>query len=161
MRFGFIAKHRGIWPVAWLCAALGVSKSGFHAWLGRGPSAHAKADEALMPKVRASFIVSSPTYGARRVWRDVLGAGVSCGLHGIERRCMLKPCGRGHGGAPCPRTGACGWPAPRPTRLAASSRRSARTRSGSPTSLASGRPKAGSMWRLSSICSHAALSAGR
>ena len=35
MKFGFIAKHRGIWPVAWLCAALGVSRSGFHAWLGR------------------------------------------------------------------------------------------------------------------------------
>jgi hypothetical protein len=39
MKFGFIAKHRGIWPVAWLCAALGVSRSGFHAWLGRSPSA--------------------------------------------------------------------------------------------------------------------------
>ncbi len=21
MKFGFIAKHRGIWPVAWLCEA--------------------------------------------------------------------------------------------------------------------------------------------
>jgi putative transposase len=37
MKFGFIAKHRGIWPVAWLCPALGVSRSGFHAWLGRSP----------------------------------------------------------------------------------------------------------------------------
>jgi hypothetical protein len=33
MRFTFIAKHRGIWPVAWLCEALDVSRSGFHAWL--------------------------------------------------------------------------------------------------------------------------------
>jgi hypothetical protein len=32
MKFGFIAKHRTIWPVAWLCDALGVSRSGFHAW---------------------------------------------------------------------------------------------------------------------------------
>lgn len=32
MRFDFIAKHRSIWPVAWLCEALGVSRSGFHAW---------------------------------------------------------------------------------------------------------------------------------
>ena len=70
-----------------------MSRSGFHAWLGRGPSARAKADEALTPKVRASFIASSRTYGARRVWRDVptaravavLGEGVSCGLHKIER----------------------------------------------------------------------------
>ena len=27
MRFGFIARRRGIWPVAWLCAALGVSRT--------------------------------------------------------------------------------------------------------------------------------------
>ncbi len=33
MKFVFIAKHRAIWPVAWLCDALGVSRSGFHAWL--------------------------------------------------------------------------------------------------------------------------------
>ena len=24
MKFAFIAKHRSIWPVAWLCNALGV-----------------------------------------------------------------------------------------------------------------------------------------
>jgi hypothetical protein len=28
MKFGFIAKHRSAWPVAWLCEALGVSRSG-------------------------------------------------------------------------------------------------------------------------------------
>ena len=85
MKFGFIAKHRSIWPVAWLCEALGVSRSGFHAWLARGPSARALADEALAPKVRASFVVSARTYGARRVWRDVLADGVCCGLHKVER----------------------------------------------------------------------------
>jgi hypothetical protein len=29
MKFVFIAKHRTIWPVAWLCEAMGVSRSGF------------------------------------------------------------------------------------------------------------------------------------
>ena len=38
-----------------------------------------------MPAVRASFVASARTYGARRVWRDVLETGVSCGLHKIER----------------------------------------------------------------------------
>jgi putative transposase len=37
------------------------------------------------PKVRASFLASARTYGARRVWRDVLAGGVNCGLHRIER----------------------------------------------------------------------------
>jgi len=85
MRFAFIAKHRSVWPVTWLCEALDVSRSGFHAWLRRGPSARARADEDLTAKVRASFIDSARTYGARRVWRDVLADGVSCGLHKIER----------------------------------------------------------------------------
>jgi len=85
MKFVFIAKHRGIWPVAWLCEALGVSRSGFHAWLTRSPSCRAREDETIGAKVRASFIASSRTYGARRVWRDVLAEGVSCGLHRIER----------------------------------------------------------------------------
>ena len=35
MKFGFIAKHRGIWPAEWLCGALGVSRGGFYAWLTR------------------------------------------------------------------------------------------------------------------------------
>jgi putative transposase len=29
MKFVFIAKHRNIWPVAGLCNAMGVSRSGF------------------------------------------------------------------------------------------------------------------------------------
>jgi putative transposase len=85
MKFGFIARHRGIWPVAWLCEALGVSRSGFHAWLGRAPSARTRSDEVLGAKVRTSFIGSDRTYGARRVWHDMLAEGVCCGLHRIER----------------------------------------------------------------------------
>ena len=38
-----------------------------------------------MPAIRSSFTMSARTYGARRVWRDVLEIGASCGLHKIER----------------------------------------------------------------------------
>jgi putative transposase len=68
-----------------MCGALGVSQSGFFAWLGRPPSARARSDEIVGAKVRASFLMSDRTYGARRVWRDVLAEGVACGLHRIER----------------------------------------------------------------------------
>ncbi len=85
MRFAFIAKHRSVWPVAWLCEALDVSRSGFHAWLKRGPSAREQLDEQMTAFVRTSFVASARTYGARRVWRDVLAEGFSCGLHKIER----------------------------------------------------------------------------
>jgi putative transposase len=85
MRFAFIAKHRGIWPVAWMCGALGVSRSGFHAWLTRSPSQRARDDEMIGARVRASHVGSYRTYGARRVWHDLLAEGISCGLHRVER----------------------------------------------------------------------------
>ena len=85
MKFSFIAKHRVIWPADWLCGALGVSRGGFYAWLKRSPSERSRTDEALSTKVRASFIGSDRTYGARRVWHDLLAEGVDCGLHRIER----------------------------------------------------------------------------
>ena len=39
----------------------------------------------MAPQVRSSFLASERTYGARRVWHDVLAAGFRCGLHKIER----------------------------------------------------------------------------
>ena len=85
MRFAFIAKHRGIWPVSWMCGALGVSRSGFHAWLTRAPSQRARDDEMIGARVRASHVGSYRTYGARRVWHDLLAEGIACGLHRVER----------------------------------------------------------------------------
>jgi putative transposase len=95
VKFGLIAKHRGVWPVLWLCEALGVSRSGFHAWLTRPPSPRARSDEVLGAKVRASFMAGDRTYGARRVWHDVLVEGASCGLHRVERlMCAQALCAR-------------------------------------------------------------------
>lgn len=85
MKFAFIAKRRGIWPAALLCGALGVSRGGFYAWLTRPRSERSRSDEELGPKVRASFLSSDRTYGARRVWHDMLVEGARCGLHRIER----------------------------------------------------------------------------
>jgi len=85
VKFAFIAKHRGIWPAGWMCGALGVSRGGFYAWLTRPRSDRSRSDEALAAKIRTSFIGSDRTYGARRIWKDVLADGVSCGLHRVER----------------------------------------------------------------------------
>ncbi len=90
MKFGFIAKHRGIWPVRWMCEALGVSRAGFYAWLTRGRSERSRSDEELGAKVRASFVASDRSYGARRVWHDLIADGLACGLHRIERLMRLQ-----------------------------------------------------------------------
>jgi putative transposase len=61
MKFAFIAKHRAVWLVAWMCTALSVSRSGFHAWLTRQPSQRTQEDEAILVKARASFVASDRT----------------------------------------------------------------------------------------------------
>jgi putative transposase len=73
-----------------MCGALGVSRGGFYAWLTRPHSRRRSSDEDLGAKVRASFLASDRTYGARRVWHDLLAEGVRCGLHRIERLMRLQ-----------------------------------------------------------------------
>ena len=68
-----------------MCEALGVSRGGFYAWLARPRSCRSLSDEVIGAQVRHSFVASDRTYGARRVWRDVLEMGHNCGLHRIER----------------------------------------------------------------------------
>ncbi len=42
MRFGFIAKHRGVWPTRWICETLDVSPGGFYEWLRPGQCERAR-----------------------------------------------------------------------------------------------------------------------
>lgn len=85
MRFGFVAKHRGIWPVDVLCEALGVSRSGFYAWRTRPLSVRARTDALILVAIRSSFALSDRTYGARRVLGDVQDAGHACGRQRVAR----------------------------------------------------------------------------
>ncbi len=66
-------------------SVLQYARSGFHAWLNRSPSARSRHDEVLVTAIDRSFKSSDRTYGARRVWHDMLAEGLSCGLHRIER----------------------------------------------------------------------------
>ena len=93
MKFVFIAKHRSIWPVAWLCNALGVSRSGFHAWLNRAPAPDPgrrglgqQVRQALLPATGPMAHAGSGMTSWRRA---------SCGLHRIERLMKEKGFGRG------------------------------------------------------------------
>jgi putative transposase len=63
MSFAFIAKHRHIWPVAWLCEVLEVLRSDLHAWLNR-PASNREIDDAkLVTAIGTSFKASDRTYG--------------------------------------------------------------------------------------------------
>jgi putative transposase len=70
MKFGFIAKHRGTWAVDWMRGARRLA-GGFYAWPTRPRTRRSQSEEELGAKVRASFLPSDRTYGARRVWYDL------------------------------------------------------------------------------------------
>jgi len=72
-----------------ICEALGVSRSDFYAWTRRPRSQRSLDDEALGRQVHTSFVGSDRTYGARRIWHDVLALGQRCGLHRFERLVRL------------------------------------------------------------------------
>ncbi len=85
MKFGFIATHRGIWPVDVQCEGLGVSRSGLYAWCERPPSRRACADAAILQTIRMSGALSDATYGARRMLTEVRAAGYGCGRSRVAR----------------------------------------------------------------------------
>ena len=85
MRYGFVARHRSIWPVRAMCRMLEVSHGGFYDWALRSPSMRSIEDARLTGRIRHSFLESDRTYGARRVARDLLDWGERCGKRRTAR----------------------------------------------------------------------------
>lgn len=78
MKYAFVAKHRSIWPVRWMCQALDVSPSGFYEWASRPESTRVRVNRATLIRIRESFENSHRSYGSPRVWRDLRDWGVAC-----------------------------------------------------------------------------------
>lgn len=85
MRYGFIARHRAIWPTRMMCRMLAVSHGGFYDWLGRGPSRRAVENERVLGRIRSSFEQSGRTYGSPRVWRDLVDWEEHCSENRVAR----------------------------------------------------------------------------
>lgn len=75
MRFALVAAEKAHHPVRKLCRYLGVSSSGFYAWLGRGPSKRARRDERLRVLVREAHERSRRTYGSPRIHAELAARG--------------------------------------------------------------------------------------
>jgi len=98
MRFRFIAAEKAQYPVSLLCRCLRVSRSGFYAWAGRGPSARVQQDARLIAQLRLVHADSRQTYGRPRLCRALRNRGIAvsgkrvarlmrvAGLHARGRR---------------------------------------------------------------------------
>jgi hypothetical protein len=65
-RFRFVAEHQHVYGVKRLCRVLGVSGSGFYAWLGRPPLARSVSDAELAGMIVEIHDRSRRTSGAPR-----------------------------------------------------------------------------------------------
>jgi putative transposase len=62
-------------PVLVMCRVLGLSPSGYYAWLNRPPSERAKRDAELVAKIREVFDGNRKVYGRPRIFADLKEAG--------------------------------------------------------------------------------------
>ena len=87
MRFAFILAEKALYPITVLCAVLGVSASGFYAWLIRSaaPSERARADQQLGVEIAAVHARSRRTYGSPRVLASLRAQGRRVGKKRVER----------------------------------------------------------------------------
>lgn len=79
------------------CQILGISRSGFYAWLKRPESDRAKQADALVERMKAIHDESDGTYGAPRLTRSLRAEGIPCGRHRVARlmrRAGLFGCAR-------------------------------------------------------------------
>jgi putative transposase len=69
-----------------MCRVLGVSRSGFHAWQNRAPSARRRADERLLERIREIHSANRRVYGSPRIHAELAMAdGVRVGHKRVER----------------------------------------------------------------------------
>jgi putative transposase len=85
VKYGFIARHRRVWPTRTMCRVLGVSASGFYDWFERPQSQRRQANAQLLVHIRNSFAASDRTYGSPRILHDLQTAGEICSVNRVAR----------------------------------------------------------------------------
>ena len=77
--------NQAIYPVATQCRVLGVSPSGYYAWLNRAPSARRVTDETLLERIGAIHSESRGTYGAPRIHAELVDESWRIGRKRVAR----------------------------------------------------------------------------
>jgi putative transposase len=96
--YKLIDAEKASFPVAVLCKALGVSRSGYYGWRDRPPSRRSRQDAAHTAKIYEIHRGSRETYGSPRVHAELRSIGVCCGRKRVARLMRkegLRGCIRG------------------------------------------------------------------
>jgi transposase InsO family protein len=90
VRFAFVRAHDQQFNILVMCRVLGVSRSGYYAWLKRPPSEREQADHELAQLIRATHQRSRGTYGSPRIHAELRAQGCQVGRKRVARlmRCQ-------------------------------------------------------------------------
>jgi len=103
VRYAFIERHRGVWPIVVQCHILQVSASGYHqhrlrqaADIGpnQPPNCQTRgrlSDAALAVHIKAVFAEMKGAYGWPRIWRELAARDIRAGKERVRK--MMKACG--------------------------------------------------------------------
>jgi putative transposase len=83
--FQLVHAERALYPVAFSCRVLGVSRSGYYRWSGATVSMRARADEKLSAEVREIHGEHKGRYGSPRVHRELRARGCRVGRKRVAR----------------------------------------------------------------------------
>ena len=107
-------QYQAEFPIATMCDVLGVSTSGYYAWLDREPSARDRRDAELTEMIKEIHEESYGTYGSPRVHAELKARGEhvgkkrvarlmrACGLRGVSRRKYPRTTVRNERARPAP-----------------------------------------------------------
>lgn len=85
MKYDFVERHRGRWPVRAMCRALRVSPGGYYGWRGRPAIARALRSAALFEAVRDVHRSSKGRYGSPPVHAELVARGETCCVNTVAK----------------------------------------------------------------------------
>jgi putative transposase len=85
VKFVFVAAEKALYPIGLLCEVLGVTRSGYYAWVDRSASRKTVADAQLLVEIKAAMKRGRGAYGSPRIHRELRAHGVRVGKKRIER----------------------------------------------------------------------------
>jgi putative transposase len=95
--YDFIKTHRRQFDVALMCNMLGVTRSGFYAWLDHPVSKRSRDNDRLLKLIKASHAASHGIYGSPRVFLDLRESGETCSKHRVARLMRTNKIRAAHG----------------------------------------------------------------
>jgi putative transposase len=93
MKYRFMADHRGSHRVEKMAANLGVTRSGFYAWVSRGQAPHDKEDQGLGELIKDIQGEVKYRYGSPRMTRELRRRGRRVGHNRVARLMREKQLG--------------------------------------------------------------------